>query len=221
MENLIEAQEGAPAQKFEPLEDGATYRVRFRNSDGPGKHTHVDMLHHSGYWVTGCEAYVEGPLRVADAGYEVVARLKPADDGAPAPKFDELEDGAIYRLCFRDFSGPGLHEFTNILHLARHWWSPNDGEMGPISVARAGYEVVANMGLPADLGAALGEVLPSADGKPARRARKIGKKRIPPAPCLFIQQKLLRRRLRAMAGEHRPSAARPGWQAPRGAPKPA
>lgn len=143
-----------------------------------------------------------------------------APEGALAQKFDRLEDGVIYRVCFRDFNGPGKHEFMDILYLARHWWSPNDGDMGPIPAALAGYEVVALVGRPVDLEAAFREVIPSADGKPVRRVRKIGKKR-PPAPCLFIQQKLSRRQIRAMAGEHRPSAEPPIWQAPRGAPKPA
>lgn len=60
------------------LEDGATYRVRFHNFNGPGEHEEVDMLHHSGYWIAGSEAYVEGPLTVEEAGYEVVGKV----DGA-------------------------------------------------------------------------------------------------------------------------------------------
>jgi hypothetical protein len=57
------------------LEDGAAYRVRFPNFDGPGKDEFVDMLHHSGYWITGCEAYVDGPLSIEEAGYEVVGKV--------------------------------------------------------------------------------------------------------------------------------------------------
>lgn len=57
------------------LEDGATYRIRFRDFDGPGKHEYLEMLYHSGYWVTGCEAYEEGPLTVKEAQYEIVCRV--------------------------------------------------------------------------------------------------------------------------------------------------
>ena len=207
MDNLIDAQEGAPAQKFEPLEDGATYRVRFPDFDGPGKDAFEDLLHCQRRWITGCEAYVEGPLKVEEAGYEVVAKveraadasaeIKPADDGASRQKFDPLENRTIYRVRFRDFNGPGKDEFMDILHDCGFWSSPDrgDGDMGPIRVEDAEYEVVARVGRQ----------------KPARR--------IGPAPCLFIQQKLLRWQLR-QKWDVRPSATPPVWQRRRGEPKP-
>ena len=53
-----------------------------------------------------------------------------APEGALAQKFDRLEDGVIYRVCFRDFNGPGKHEFMDILYLARHWWKPERRRYG-------------------------------------------------------------------------------------------
>lgn len=68
------------AQNFGRLVDGASYRVRFPNADGPRDGAEfVDMLHPSGYWLTGCEAYTEGPLGVAEADYEIVGWV----DAAP------------------------------------------------------------------------------------------------------------------------------------------
>ena len=160
---LIDAQEGALAQEFDRLEDGATYRVRFPDFDGPGKDAFEDLLHYRRRWITGCEAYVDGPLTVGEAGYEVVAKverpadaaalvelreIKPADDGAPARKFDRLENRTTYRVRFRDFDGPGKDEFMDILHDCGFWSSPDrgDGDMGPIRVEDAEYEVVARVG---------------------------------------------------------------------------
>ena len=164
MDTLIEAQEGAPAQKFEPLEDGATYCVRFPDFDGPGKDEFADLIHYGRRWVTGCEAYADGPLKVEEAGYEVVAKvdrpadaaavlvepreIKPADDGAPPQIFDPLENRTSYRIRFPDFNGPGKDEFMDILHDCGFWSSPDrgDGDMGPIRVEDAEYEVVARVG---------------------------------------------------------------------------
>ena len=75
MDNLIEAQDGAPAQKFEPLEDGATYRVRFPNSDDPRDGAEfMEILHHSGYWISPNDGDM-GPARVEEVDYEVVAKV--------------------------------------------------------------------------------------------------------------------------------------------------
>ena len=83
MDILIEVQE-AP-QEFEPLEDGATYRVRFPDFDGPGKGAFEDLLHYRRRWITGCVTYVEGPLTVEEAGYEVVAEVdRPRCEPKPA-----------------------------------------------------------------------------------------------------------------------------------------
>ena len=55
----------------------------------------------------------------------------------------ELEDGATYRVRFPNSDDPrDGAEYLNILHHSGYWISPNDGDMGPISVALADYEVV-------------------------------------------------------------------------------
>ena len=62
---------------------------------------------------------------------------------------EPLEDGVTYKIRFRDFAGPGKHEYMEILHHSGYWISPNDGDMGPIRVAVADYEVVGKAGAPA------------------------------------------------------------------------
>ena len=61
-----------------PLEDGATYLVRFANSDDPRDAAELlPLIYAYGYWIgpNDLAAYADGPLTVAEAGYEVVGLL--------------------------------------------------------------------------------------------------------------------------------------------------
>ena len=66
-----------PAALAAPLVDGATYLIRFANSDDPRDGAElVPLIHAYGYWIgpNDLAAYADGPLTVAEAGYEVVGR---------------------------------------------------------------------------------------------------------------------------------------------------
>ena len=68
---------------------------------------------------------------------------------SPAPVFAPLEDGASYRIEFPDPDAPSHgSEFMTLLHHSGWWISPNDGDMGPIRVALAGYKVVGKVSDP-------------------------------------------------------------------------
>jgi hypothetical protein len=87
MNTLIEAQEGAPPQKFDPLENRTIYRIRFPDFNGPGKDEFMDILHDCGFWCSPNDGDM-GPARVEQVEYEVVARVgrqKPVRRVGPAP----------------------------------------------------------------------------------------------------------------------------------------
>lgn len=65
------------AERTEPLEDGVAYHVQFRDFDGPGKHEYLELLHHSGFWISPNDGDM-GPIRVAVADYEVVGKVEGA-----------------------------------------------------------------------------------------------------------------------------------------------
>ena len=79
-----------------------------------------------------------------------------APEGALAQKLISARGRGDLSRLLPELTARANDEFMDILYLARHWWSPNDGDMGPIPAALAGYEVVALVGRPVDLEAALG-----------------------------------------------------------------
>jgi len=91
-------------------------------------------------------------------------------------------------------------EEMEMLHFDGYWVSPGDRGYveGPLTVAEAGYQVVAKSARISPHSPLL-EKAPKEPAKPPRAPKKTGVRKRLLAPCQFMQMTLLRRRLRAMA----------------------